>query len=917
MKLKLLFFFLLLVGGIQAQSFEVKGILKEKNTLEPLESATVYVQSVKDSLLIAYDVTNAKGVFDLGGRTKLSQLRLIISYTGYKQITKLIGLEKKKINLGVLLMEEQATQLKGVDVVAEGTPVVIKKDTLEFNANSFKTKPDANVEDLLEKLPGVEVDGEGKITVNGNEVNEVLVNGKQFFGSDPKIATKNLSKDIVDKIQISDTKTDAQRFTGKRSNSDNKSINITLKKGKNKGVFGRITAGYGTDDRYELSGMINYFKDNQRISLLSSSNNINVSGFSYDEVWDMMGSSAGDLSFRGNTNEGITTNSNAGINYVDQWGVGKEFSSDYFYATSDNVKSSKRSRENLLPNSKFFTNENTNANTQSDSHKTNLKYEMDLNKKTRLIFRPSFYYTEGEDFSSSQLRSTSETEALLNTNESERRAEDNRKNFMNEVEFIRKIGEKGAFLELELVNQVTDNFGESFVKNTNTVFNNMEDVANTRIIDRFTENKTKETLLGVNVEFRFPIWKNLFFDMEYQYEKTKRENEREVFDFGTTDYSLYNMALSSILRTDNVMHRPIAGFNYDGDKLSFGLMGGLSNNILTNTDRLQAVGFEKEFQDLAFEGRVMYNFGRGKRFRLRYSTRNQIPSAFQLQPVENQNNLANIVTGNPELERTYTHRLRLGYSNFNFKSRTGIFLSANVNFVQDAIVPITLTDDNLLRRTTYTNVDGNKSAFLRLYLNKSFKNDNSDIRIALRFNGNYNKSNNFSNGLPFVSDAISLSPSLELNYNYKEIVELVPSYGVNWNRVLYDIDTFEDATFVSHQLGLRTTTFWPKNLVFGNDLTYSYNPNVGGAFDSSAALWNVSLGLKMLKDRGLLKLKAYDILNQRINTARTVTADYIQDFQSNVLQRYLMLSFTYKVNQIGGKNNRGGRRGGRRYYRGG
>ncbi|MCV6629908.1 MAG: outer membrane beta-barrel protein [Flavobacteriaceae bacterium] len=905
-------FVLLCIASIAAaQTFEVKGVLKDKITGMPLESATVYVQTIQDSTLISYAVTNKKGEFEIGGRTKKKKLRFIASYTGYQKLVIPIDLGKRSIDLGILMMEVRTTQLKGVEVVGEGAPVLIKKDTLEFNANSFKTKPDANVEELLEKLPGVEVDNDGKITVNGNEVNEVLVNGKQFFGSDPKIATKNLGKDLVDKIQISDTKTDSQRFTGKRSNSDNKSINITLKKGKDKGFFGRVTAGYGSDDRYELSGMLNYFKGDQRSSLLASSNNINVSGFSYDEVWDMMGSSAGDLSYRSNTNQGITVNSNVGVNFVDQWGKGKEFSSDYFYATSDNEQRTKQLKENLLPDSRFFTKEDGYSNTISDSHKTNLKFEMDIDSMTRVVFRPSFYYTTGEDVEKSDLISSDALGVTLNTNTSNRQSMDSRKNFESEIEIIRKFGTKGAFLELEIVNEVVDNFGESFVKNTNQVYNNLGNVANSTEIDRFTETDAKNTLLGFNLEWRMPLFKNFFFDLEYVYEKTKRENEKLVYDLDTDTYSDFNYNLSSLLRTDNQMHRPLAGFNYDGDKLSFGLMAGVSNNQLENRDGLQSIGFEKEFNDLALEGRLMYNMGRGERFRLRYNTNSNIPSAYQLQPVENQNNLSNIVTGNPNLNRTYTHRLRFGYNKYDFKTQTGMFMHGNISFVEDAIVPITLTDENLLRRTTFTNVSGNKSAWLGIYFNKTIKNDHFTSRWSLRFNGSYNRNNNFSNGLAFSSDGINLSPRLSVNFNYKEWIEIEPSYNLGWNNVSYSLENFEEESFLTHQAGLRTTTFWPKNIVFGNDITYSYNPNVSGGFDASAVLWNMSLGLKMFKDKGLLKIKAYDLLNQKINTTRTITADYIQDFQSNVLQRYFMFSFTYKVSQVGGKNK--GRRG-RRYY---
>ena len=263
--------------------------------------------------------------------------------------------------------------LDEVTLTATRAPITIKKDTLEFNANSFDTRQDANLEDLMKKLPGVEVDSDGNITVNGKPVSRILVNGKEFFGNDPKIATKNLPKEIIDKIQVTDTKTKSEEFTGKAGDPDNKTINIELKEDKNKGYFSRLTAGGGTDDRYELSGIGNYFKDELRVSVLASSNNINSSGFSFDEVFDMMGgnarsvrfSSNGSFSINGNgfgSSGGITKSETAGFNFVNEWDNDMELSVDYFYGKNDTETRTRVERENILPDSRYFTNSESSSN---------------------------------------------------------------------------------------------------------------------------------------------------------------------------------------------------------------------------------------------------------------------------------------------------------------------------------------------------------------------------------------------------------------------------------------------------------------------------------------------------------------------------------------------------------------------------
>ena len=210
---KILFLALFFASIVQAQEYKIIGSVVDKTTKQPLEAATIYAESLSDSALISYTISNQKGTFDLALRTKAPKVNLAISFTGYSTLRKEITLKGSTINMGVLGLDIESITLEGVSVVADRAPIIVKKDTLEFNAESFKTRPDANVEDLIKLLPGAQVDSDGKITVNGKEVNRVLVNGKEFFGSDPKIATKNLPKDIVDKIQVTDTKSETERFT--------------------------------------------------------------------------------------------------------------------------------------------------------------------------------------------------------------------------------------------------------------------------------------------------------------------------------------------------------------------------------------------------------------------------------------------------------------------------------------------------------------------------------------------------------------------------------------------------------------------------------------------------------------------------------------------------------------------------------
>lgn len=271
----------------QSKPFKISGTILAESDKSPLESATIYLETLKDSTLVTYTISDKNGKFTLENSTYSDSLNLTISYIGFETYSKTIALNKPELQLGTIELKT-ANMLDEV-VIKSRAPITIKKDTLEFNVSSFKTKKDANVEDLLKELPGVEVDEDGKITINGKEVSQILVNGKPFFGSDPSITTRNLTKEIIEKVQIVDTKTKSEAFSGEEGDTENKTINLTIKEENNKGVFGRVSAGGGTDERYEMAGMLNMFDNDQRISVLAGGNNTNSPGFSFGEIQKMFG----------------------------------------------------------------------------------------------------------------------------------------------------------------------------------------------------------------------------------------------------------------------------------------------------------------------------------------------------------------------------------------------------------------------------------------------------------------------------------------------------------------------------------------------------------------------------------------------------------------------------------------------------
>ena len=902
----------------QAKDFKISGTVVTDAEKTPLESATVYLERAKDSTLITYTITDKEGKFTLEGRTFFKDANLNISYVGYQQHTQKVVLDKPTIDLGNIGMLTDANALDAV-LIESRAPITVKKDTLEFNVSSFKTKRDANVEDLLKQLPGVEIDEAGKITVNGKEVNRILVNGKPFFGDDPTITTRNLTKELIDKVQITDTKTKAQAFTGEVGDDENKTINLTIKEDKNKGIFGRVAAGAGTDERYEYAGMVNIFDNDQRISALAGGNNTNSAGFSFGEIYRMFGSGGnfvtGGRGFGGG--EGITTSDNYGVNYADELSEAFDISADYFFAGSNVENESSTERENILPDSRYFTSSNSSSYRESKSHRANLEFEIEIDSTLRIDIEPSFNASQTQrDFSDTE-ETRDDQNTISNQSTSTSFVETTGKDFSNELDITKRFGSNGAFLRLSLDNDYNSTETDDFLMSEANIFgDNPEDI----IRDQFTDGDRTTKGFATSLNYRLPLrGKEWYMDIRYSYNNNKQENKVSTYDYNdsTQDYTDFNTILSSDFEYINRTNTPSVRLSHRKDKVFTYFEARYVFRNLENQDFLRPnLSLARDFEAVEIRSSYRYRFSRKSSLRFGYNLSNNSPNLSQLQPFADVSDPLNTVIGNPNLEPTNNHRVYANFHSFDFQKGTGFFGNISANFRDNDVVTNSIVDENFVRTTTYANVDGGYNTNARASYSKSVKIDTVKTfkyRLALR--ADLSKNINFNNGEQYASKINALTPTLELTFDWKDVMQLIPSYNLSFTRRKFDLDRFEDEDFVQHTIGIRTTTTVPKKLEWRNDIRYNYNPNIAPGFQKSSWFWNTTLAYSILKDQGAISLKAFDLLNQNTNARRIATANYIQDSQSTVLNRYFMLSFSWKFNSMGPQGNRGGRgdRGG--YYR--
>ena len=765
-----LLIFSLLSSLLYAQKFEIKGNLVDENQNTPLESATIFAEKPADSSLINYTISGRNGEFELKGNTSAKEVNVNISYTGYASFRKKVTLNGEPIDLGTIKMELQAESLGDVVVTATRAPITIKKDTLEFNAASFSTKANATVEDLLKELPGVEVDAQGNITVNGKAVNKILVNGKPFFGDDPTIATRNLTKEIVDKIQVTDTKTDSEAFSGDKGDDQNKTINITIDEEKNKGIFGRVAAGAGTDKRFEYAGLINYFDNDLRLSALAGGNNINSPGFSFGEIEKMFGSARnlnfnrnGSFNFNGRafgSGEGITNSRTTGANYADDFAKGTDISADYFYSAANSFNEEIRNRENILPENRYFSTSNSLSEGENDTHSANIRFKTQIDSTFLIEVRPQFTFNKSsEDFRRNE-ESRNLSDELINTSNSENNSFREGRNFENNFTATKKYGKGGGYFRLFVRNEINGMENDDFKKSLTQIFGN--DPA-TIERNQFIDGEQQRNSYRITPSFNLPIIADtLFMSFGYTFQTEKREDKRSVFDFNDLmqDFSDFNTDQSTDFQNRNESSTPQIGMNYRNEKIFARVNASYVFRTLESDDALRDFHFENHFNALELNANFRYQFS--KKFSLfsGYYLENVAPNIDQLSPYVDISDPLNITTGNPDLKPSNEHRLYFGANNYDYQSQTGFYSYINANLTNDRVVPQTIVDENFVRNTTYTNVDGNYSLSGNIGFNKSTKMDSiRTFKYGAYFYVNGNKAVNFNNNVEYSSSTITYNPS--------------------------------------------------------------------------------------------------------------------------------------------------------------
>lgn len=897
-----------------SRNLTATGFVKDTSQ-NSLGSATVVLLNPTDSVMVSFSITDSEGKFNLKGLTPGEYL-LQASYISYVPVNKKITITDlaKEQDLGVITLEPVTSALDEVLVKAQRIPMQINKDTIEYNAAAFKTKPNDVVEDLLKKLPGLEVESDGTIKAQGEEVKQVLVDGKEFFGKDPQIATRNLPANAVEKVQVFDKKSDMAEFTGIDDGQDEKAINIELKEDHKKGVFGNVAAGYGSDSRYESKVTLNKFTKNQQLSILGMANNVNQQGFSMNDyisfaggLGNLMRSGGGRVRISGGTTDGIPISDGLSNGYVNTGAGGLNFNQDfnkhtklnlsYFYSRIRNDLDQVTLRQSVLAESSFLSKENDEEISINGNHRINATLDHKIDSLQNIRVRTTLAFNDSDYNLLSNSQTINDQGVLENSGLRDNTSEGNNTNFSSELIYRKKFSRKGRSMTASLEFGKSGDTQSALLQSTNQ-FKGENSPGTTEVIKQDHNQNNDAINYGIELTYTEPLGKNNYLNLGYSHKNYSNQLLKDVLDLDEFGGSVFNDQLSNHYNRDYIYDRGSSSWRWIKNKSNLQLGIDAQKSLLQGEFfSSEEMNIKRSYFNVLPELTWNYDLAASKSLRLSYNTSVREPSLTQLQPIVDNSNPLSIYVGNPELRPEYTHRLQLRYFSFSQFSMTNFFAMINATYTDNAIVNSRTIDALFRQTTTPINVDND-------YRLNTFTGFGTPLRfiksrINLHANFTYNKGIVFLNNLEENTNRYTSSIDLSFDNQKKELVDLRVGTNIRHSLTNYSISDNLDQDYINHSYYADVSININDSWNIGTRFDYGIYNALGEKRE--IPLWKASVSKYVLKRKGEIRISAFDLLNQNIGIQQNIDLNYIEDIRINSLARYFMLSFTYAINQMAGQ----------------
>ncbi|WP_186280031.1 outer membrane beta-barrel protein [Fluviicola chungangensis] len=915
----------LLCSFISYSQTELSGKISDLKTSEKLMDARVALLSPVDSSVVKAANTDENGMYLLAGLTPGNYI-LKVSLFEYVDQFKNISLPEGKAITDIAMKTD--TKLDEVTIEANAVRVEQKGDTTQYNADAYKTNPDATVQDLITKMPGITLEN-GVVKAQGEQITKVLIDGQEFFGDDAAAAMKNLPAEIVSKIQVYDQASDQAKFTGISDGNEAKALNIVTKAGKNNGQFGKIYGGYGTPNNLYVAGAnVNFFKGTRRFSVVGMSNNVNQQNFSTDDILGVTGSTGNTGRggrYGGNDNEnylvsqqnGVSMTHGLGLNLSDKWGKKKntKVTGSYFFNQSDTKNAQQTNRTYVLSTtagqiySEDFLSTIKNAN-----HRLNFKFDLALDSMNSLVITPKVSYQGNTREQTTDGTTVDGTNALINQVNNRTYTETKGLNASTSILWRHRFAKPRRTFSANLTGTYNVKEGNNGQLSSSRYYDEtgQDSLAD---INQHTDNNTSG--YGVNGRFSFtePISKSWSGELYYAPAYSANNADKRTYDFDSIANSYYYMdtTLSNVFENQTLVNEGGTNFRFQKNKVGLQLGVGYQNSLLMNTqefptDRDVNLSFNSILPFMRFK----YEFSKSTGLMLVYRAGTRNPTIDQLQNAIDNSNPLSLSSGNPELKQQYNHRVFARFNNTNIRKATNfnIFFGGEVNRNYISNGTIIATSDTvvngniLLQRGAQfrqpVNLPGSYNA--RTSISYGFSVTKLKLNLNFYLGGAYSVAPGLINNVINQAKTSNANGGLTISSNISENLDFTVGYTLNYNNVINTRQNVSANEYFVHNVNARFNWIIKERLVINS--TYSVNAyaGLGSGYNQTIMLWNGGIGYKLLKKKQLeLRVSVFDILNNNNSISRNVTESYIEDVKSNVLNRYYMFTATYTLRNFGTK----------------
>lgn len=913
----------LLLAGVSGNrlhaQLSVKGQLVNAQDTSALYGAVIVLRHFPDSTLKG-TVADTAGNFEFKNLEQ-GQYRMTIRYSSFLPFSRTIMLRDSSVNLGVLPMYADSHMLSTVVIKSNMVRVVAKNDTIEMNAAAFKTNPDATAEDLVAKMPGMQVVN-GEVKAQGETVQKVLVDGKEYFGEDAATVLRNMPADMVERIQVFDQKSDQAIFSGIDDGNTKKAMNIVTKNQYSNATFGKVYAGYGTEDHYQAGFVVNDFRQQQKVTFLGNFNNINQVNFSQSDLSGITGRSGGGRSGgrsggmgRGGDNgfaigkqNGITGVNSFGMNYTNKWGTKTSLTGSYFFNTTNNVNQSVTHRTYYAPaaGNEYF--QNSSSETFNRSHRANLRLEYNPDSVNSFVFAPrlSYQYT---DYSSGVSAQNTSENALTSSTNSSNASQNTSLSLSGAMNYRHRFSKPGRTLAVEFNGSYTDRDGTGSLRSRSTWYGPTD---STEYLNQNSSTNGLSWNISPVITWSEKAGKQGIVSFTYNPSWSLNTSDRRTLDFDSlaSDYIRVDSTVSS--KYDNRVNTNKAGIAYRISK------NGVSWNLGLDGIRTQLDG-ESYFPDSLTTNKVFYNLlpsatvqikkKKSTSIRLTYRSSTNAPSINQLQAVVDNTNPLMLSSGNPYLKQSYTHNLFSRYAYTNLETASSLFLFVSGSIVTDYIGSSLLIADSdtlltngveLARGGQYTK-PVNLQGYYSVNTFGAWSTPLNKLKSNFSVNWSYglNSSPGVINGVKNIALSNTFGAGTSLTSNVSEKLDFTLGWNTTYVLTRNTQSTESNNAYYYHTPSAKVNWIIGQGFLVNTDVNYTSYRGLGTGFNQDFILWNAAVGYKFAKKQQCeVRITAFDILKQNNSLSRTISETYFEDVRTNALTQYFMLTFTWNIKQF-------------------